>query len=102
MPGFPRLFTRFRRWQNAVAVDADRKIQALAQRVMVKSAHKLGGIAALAEHLGVSEAAVGDFVTGKVVPSADQVLKAVATLMEAGPVPHWDDDFSDGDTPQSR
>ena len=88
-----------RRWQNCAAVKPDPQLQALAQRVMVKSAQKLGGVAALAQHLGVSEATVGDFVTGKVVPSADLVLKAVGPLMEAGPVPHWDDHPSNTDKP---
>jgi hypothetical protein len=62
---------------------ADQKqIQALAQRIMVKSAHKLGGVAALAKHLGISDGAVGDFLAGKLVPPAEVMLKAVEPLLD--------------------
>ena len=62
---------------------ADQKqILALAQRILVKSAHKLGGVAALAKHLGMSEGTVGDFIAGKMVPPAEVMLKAVEPLLD--------------------
>jgi hypothetical protein len=65
-------------------------IQALAQRLLTKSAHKLGGVAALAKHLGLSEGTVGEFITGKLVPPAEVIMKAVEPLLEA-PMKDWRD-----------
>jgi hypothetical protein len=72
-------------------------IQALAQRILVKAAHKLGGVAALATHLGISEATLGEYVTGKLVPPADVILKAVGPLLDGPPSHLWDEPGSTPD-----
>jgi hypothetical protein len=58
------------------------QIQSLAQRILAKCAQKLGGVGALAQHLGVGEATVAEWMTGRHVPNTDVMLKAVAPLLE--------------------
>ena len=69
----------------------EKQVQALAQRILVKAAHKLGGISALAKHIGLAEGTVGDFIQGKIVPSAEIITKAVEPLLDE-PEAFWRDD----------
>lgn len=63
-------------------VSSDREqIQALSQRILIKCAHRLGGVAALAKHLGVSEVTLGEWLNGKLVPPVEIVMKAVGPLL---------------------
>jgi len=58
------------------------EIQALAQRILAKAAHKLGGVAALAKHLGVDEGTIGDWLAGRDIPKAEVILNAVSVLVD--------------------
>jgi len=58
------------------------QIQSLAQRILAQCARKLGGVGVLAQHLGVGEATVADWLTGEHVPSTEVLLRAVAPLLE--------------------
>lgn len=60
----------------------EQEFHALAQRILVKAAQKLGGAAALAKFLGVSEATLGEWIAGKDVPPAEVILKAVVPLTD--------------------
>lgn len=64
------------------------EIQALSQRILAKAAHKLGGLGALAKHLGVGDATIGDWLTGRHIPTAEIILKAVSVLIDE-PDPLW-------------
>ena len=59
-----------------------KEIQALSQRILVKAAHQLGGVAALSKHLGVGEAMIAAWIAGRHVPSAEVILKAVSALVD--------------------
>ena len=60
-----------------------KEIQALSQRILVKAAHQLGGVAALSRHLGVGEAMIAEWIAGRHVPSAEVILRAVSALVDA-------------------
>ena len=64
------------------------EIQALSQRILAKAAHKLGGVGALAKHLGVGDATIGDWLAGRQIPRAEVILKAVSVLIDE-PAPAW-------------
>jgi hypothetical protein len=57
------------------------QIQALSQRILIKCAHRLGGVAALAKHLEVPESTLADWLNGSRVPSVDLILRAVSPLI---------------------
>ncbi len=59
------------------------EIQALAQRILVKAPHKLGGVA-------VGEATLGDWLAGKFVPPVEVILKTVSLLVDE-PATFWRD-----------
>ena len=60
-----------------------KEIQALSQRILVKAAHQLGGVAALSKHLGVGEAMIAEWIAGRHVPSAEVILRAVSALLDS-------------------
>jgi hypothetical protein len=68
--------------------DEPQEIQALAQRILVKAAHKLGGVGALSKLLGVGEATLADWIAGRYVPPAEIILKAVSPLIDE-PAEFW-------------
>lgn len=55
------------------------QLQGLAQRILTKAGFRLGG-ASLAEYLGVSDAILADWLTGKSIPPVEAVLRAVQLL----------------------
>lgn len=57
------------------------QIHALSQRILTKCAHELGGAAALARHLGISEGTLAQWLSGKRVPPVEFILKAVVPLI---------------------
>jgi hypothetical protein len=57
------------------------QIQALSQRILVKCAHRLGGVAALAKHLEVSEGTLAEWLNGRNVPPVDVIMSAVRPLI---------------------
>lgn len=61
----------------------EKQIQALAQRILVGCANKLGGMVALAKCLDVSENQVREWVMGATVPPVAIVLKAVDLLTDS-------------------
>jgi hypothetical protein len=79
-----------RHTSRALTINDQKQIQALAQRMLVQSAHKLGGVAALAKHLGLGEGTVGEFIQGKLVPPAEVILKAIEPLIDS-PASEWRD-----------
>ena len=62
------------------------QIQALSQRILVKCAHQLGGAAALAKHLAVSESTLAEWLSGKKVPPVEAIMQAIAPLLDDGQV----------------
>ena len=64
------------------------EIQGLSQRILAKAAHKLGGVGALAKHLGVGEATVGEWLSGRHIPTAEIILQAVSVLVDE-PITDW-------------
>ena len=60
----------------------EKQVQALAQAILAKAGWKLGG-ASLAEHLGVSDATLADWLSGKSVAPPEALEKAVR-LLEPG------------------
>ena len=66
------------------------EIQALAQRILVKAAHKLGGVEALSKYLDIGEATLGDWVAGRFVPPVEVILKTVSLLVDE-PATFWRD-----------
>ena len=75
---------------RALTTNDRKQIQALAQRMLIQSAHKLGGVGALAKHLGLGEGTVGEFIQGKLVPPAEVILKAIEPLIDS-PASEWRD-----------
>lgn len=63
-------------------MQSEKEIHALAQRILVKAAIKLGGSGALSKHLGIDEATLGHWLAGRSVPPAETVLKAIAPLVD--------------------
>ena len=61
----------------------ERQISGLAQYVLAKAALKLGGAAALARHLKVSDSELTAWMDGTQLPPADLVLRAVNPLLRA-------------------
>ena len=57
------------------------QIQALSQRILIKCAHRLGGVGALAKQLEVSEGTLAEWLNGKAVPPVDLIMKAVSPLI---------------------
>ena len=60
------------------------QIHALSQRILINCAHRLGGSAALARHLGVGEDTLADWLSGERVPPVDVIMKAIAPLVGNG------------------
>lgn len=60
------------------------QIHALSQRILSKCAQELGGAAALARHLAVSDAALAEWLSGKRVPPVEIIMKAIAPLIGNG------------------
>jgi len=58
------------------------QITALSRRILVKCAHRLGGVGALARHLEVAEATLAEWLSGKSVPPIDLVIKAVHPFID--------------------
>ena len=68
------------------------QIQALSQRILVKCAHRLGGVGALARHLEVSEGTLAEWLSGRHVPPVEIIMKAVTPLLsEPAPFPSGPD-----------
>lgn len=65
-----------------------------------KYAYSLGGVGALAKHLGVGEGLVADWMAGKAVPPADVIVKAVDPLIGA-PASFWRDPPKPSDAPKA-
>lgn len=64
------------------------QVEALSQRILVKCAHRLGGVGALAKHLDVSEGTLAEWLSGRLVPPVEIIMKAVSPLLaEPGPQP---------------
>jgi hypothetical protein len=57
------------------------QVHALSQRILIKCAHRLGGAAALANHLQVSEGMLAEWLSGKNVPPVEVIMKAVGPLL---------------------
>jgi DNA-binding transcriptional regulator YiaG len=57
----------------------NKQIQALAQIILSKAGFKLGDDA-LAKYLGVSDGTLAEWLSGKTVPPAEAILKAVHLL----------------------
>ena len=66
------------------ASDKD-QIHALSQRILTKCAHELGGAAALARHLGISEGTLAEWLSGQHVPPVEAIMKAIAPLIHGAP-----------------
>jgi len=63
-------------------ISSDREqIHALSQRILTTCAHKLGGTAALAKHLAVSELTLTAWLTGKQVPPVEVIMQAISPLI---------------------
>ena len=74
------------------------EIQALAQRILVNAAHKLGGVAPLSKYLGIGEATLGDWVAGRLVPPVAAILKTVDLLVDE-PAALWRDPSAEHPAP---
>jgi transcriptional regulator with XRE-family HTH domain len=59
------------------------QIHALSQRILAKCARELGGAAALAKHLGISESTLAEWLSGGQVPPVEAIMKAIAPLISA-------------------
>lgn len=66
-----------------VSPNDDKQIQAIVQRILAQAGWKLGG-ASVAEYLGVSDATLAEWLTGKSVPPA-QIIQRVVALIETKP-----------------
>ena len=64
------------------------EIQALSQRILAKAAHKLGGVAALSQVLGVGDATLAEWIRGRHVPPAEVILRVVSLLVDE-PTTFW-------------
>jgi transcriptional regulator with XRE-family HTH domain len=64
------------------------RIQGLSQRILAKAAHKLGGVGPLASHLGVGEATLAEWLSGRDIPAAEIILQAVGVLVDE-PITSW-------------
>jgi hypothetical protein len=75
--------------QNPLVTSSDQvQIQALSQRILIKCAHRLGGVGALARHLEISEGTLAEWLNGTSVPPVELIMKAVTPLIgELEPVP---------------
>ena len=58
------------------------QIEALSQRILRMCAQRLGGVAALAKHLGVSEGLLAKWLSGELCPPVAVIQKAVAPLLD--------------------
>lgn len=66
------------------------EILALSQRILIKAAQQLGGVAALARFLEVGDATLGEWLSGRQVPSAVVILKATSLLIHDAAQPGHD------------
>ena len=61
------------------------QIHALSQRILTRCAQELGGAAALARHLGISERTLAEWLSGRQVPPVEAIMKAIAPLISGAP-----------------
>jgi hypothetical protein len=57
-------------------------MQALAQRVLTKAAHKMGSLELLAQHLGVSISVLRGWINGDKLPPAELIHRAAELVLD--------------------